>query len=102
MKHERVYIAGKVTGLDRNYVIEKFEYWKQKLRKAGYIPVSPVDVIDENTSWYDAMDICLKLLGTCHKALFQKDWFSSQGAMQEMEFCKERDIPILSRYMINN
>lgn len=102
MKREKVYIAGKITGLDRNTVEFNFNRWKNRLILLGYEVVSPIDIVDETTPWNEAMYICLFHLSKCDKVLFMDNWTQSKGASIEMEFTIYHNIPILSRGLIES
>lgn len=100
MKREKVYIAGPVTGIERSTVEYNFNKWKNRLIMLGYDVVSPIELIEADCDWQEAMQICFYHLAKCDKALFMENWIHSDGACLEMEFCMLNKIPLLSRGMI--
>lgn len=102
MKREKVYIAGPVTGLDRQKVEEQFNYWKNVLSVLGYEAVSPIDLVKADTDWHEAMEVCLFHLAQCPKAVFIPGWVASFGASIEMEFCIRYNVQLLSRGMLKH
>ncbi|MGV4459931.1 DUF4406 domain-containing protein [Ornithobacterium rhinotracheale] len=89
---QKVYIAGKVTGLDPVAVFQKFEKAEiaaqNKFKKAEII--NPVKLVgDPLMDWNTAMDICLKTLVTCDLIYVLPCWVDSKGAMLEIKTAKK-------------
>lgn len=93
---ETVYIAGKITGLPYNEVVDRFNYWHKILNDLGYIVYNPTVFVPKNTEWHKAMQLCLPVLHKSTKALFIAGWSSSHGACIEMEQCIKQKKPLLS------
>ena len=85
----KIYIAGKVTGLNWHDAQTKFAISKQKLLDAGFYHseiVNPMELgIPPETEWKEAMEVCLKNLEQCTAIYVQKDWRDSYGTRREME-----------------
>jgi len=91
----RVFISGKVTDLPRKEVVKKFKTAQLTLEKAGAEVVNPVNLIDKNTSWQDAMRICIIHLCTCDAIYMLEDWKESKGSIIENKVAKLMGIDIL-------
>jgi len=61
----KVYIVGKVTGVPAQDLVRKFDKAKEVIRAYGDEPVSPIDNVDADSSWSEAMKICIPLLISC-------------------------------------
>jgi hypothetical protein len=56
-----VYIAGKVTGLPRWWVVVKFLFWQSYYEMLGYEVKNPVKLVHKSYSYNQAMGLCLEL-----------------------------------------
>lgn len=91
---KKIYIAGKVTGLPQDEVVEKFAAMQKELEKLGFEAVNPIEVVkDWNTPWNKAMRVCIKALMDCDAIVLLPDWFSSNGAKIEWDISKQLKIP---------
>lgn len=82
----RIYIAGKITGLDTESVNEKFNTAKLIIKSLGYEPVSPLDNGCASECWCEQMMSCLPMLMSCDGVYFLSDWKDSDGAKIERTF----------------
>jgi predicted type IV restriction endonuclease len=80
---EKIQIIGKVTGLDRAECVKKFKDTQDELEAAGYKVVNPVELIPEDSTWSDAMRMCLRELLTADAVAVHPDWNLSRGASIE-------------------
>lgn len=81
---KRVYIAGKITGLSEEEVIQRFSAAKQRLIEQGYIPVSPLDLPHEHDrKWKSYMKEDLAAMKTCDEVYLLSNWRESRGARIE-------------------
>lgn len=46
IKHPRVYIAGSISGLERDEYMKKFHDVEEKLEQSGYTPMNPAKMCD--------------------------------------------------------
>lgn len=86
---KRVYLAGKVTGLNYKNAVKKFNYAKQFLLSEGFDEVvNPMELVPKGTEWADAMLILLPWLATCNYIAILPGYEDSNGAMTEYYFAR--------------
>ena len=87
----KVYIAGKVTGLQKDEIFKKFYESGKQLKKDGHIVMSPaVLVLNEGFEHEDYMHICYAMIDVCDAVFMQKDWQQSKGARMELQYAKDK------------
>lgn len=96
MNGKKVYIIGAVSGLEREAVVAKFDKAAQALKGAGMLPVNPVEVVQPETGWNDAMRQCIKTMLTCDAVLLLPDWQESRGATLEVMIARNLEMPQFS------
>jgi hypothetical protein len=79
----RIYIAGKVTGLPLAEVRSKFKQAEDLLRAKGWAVTNPIQIVPQGISWQDSMRICLYHLVGCDAIYLLPDWNDSKGAQLE-------------------
>lgn len=79
----KIQLVGKVTGLDRVMCEDKFNAMERKLRIAGHDVVNPMRLVPIDTSYEDAMRLCLRSLTEVDAIAIHKDWVDSKGARCE-------------------
>ena len=85
----KVYIAGKVTGLEKADIFKKF-YESGKLKKDGHLVMSPaVLALNDGFEHSDYMHICYAMIDVCDAVYMQKDWQQSKGARMELQYAKD-------------
>ena len=85
----KVYIAGKITGLEKAVIFEKFYESGNQLKKDGHLVMSPtVLVLNEGFEHEDYMHICYAMIDVCDALYMQKDWQQSKGARMELQYAK--------------
>lgn len=106
----KIYIAGKISGLNRYDVINKFEAAQKPLVANGhqvFIP-SVLPAYDE-VSHEDYLHICYAMIDICDAVYMLSDWQQSKGARMELQYAadyrkeilyedpgtKEADFPII-------
>lgn len=86
----KVYIAGKVTGLEKAEVFKKFNESVNQLKKQGYITMSPaVLASNEGFEHSDYMHVCFAMIDVCDAVYMQKDWWDSKGARMELQYARK-------------
>jgi hypothetical protein len=84
MTHNKVYIAGKVTGLAPLEVKRNFEAVEKQLTAQGYTCVNPTKLVTNiNEPWELAMRTCIAALCDCSHIYLQPNWRASNGACLE-------------------
>lgn len=94
MTKKKIYIAGKVTGLQQQEVVDKFAKAQNEIEEMGFEVVNPINVVkDFDTSWNKAMRICIAALTECDAIALLPDWSNSKGAIFEYEISRQLEIP---------
>ena len=97
----KIYIAGKVTGLPIKEVKEKFDAASQKLIKAGFEVINPVELVnDAAMEWNAAMKLCIASMVHCDAILLLSDWKTSKGASVEAQIGSIVEIPIFESHWL--
>ena len=92
----KVYIAGKVTGLEKAEMLSKFYKSAKTLKKDGHLVMSPAVLsLNEGFDHADYMHICYAMIDVCDAVYLQKDWRDSQGARMEKEYADEHQKPLI-------
>lgn len=86
MNKKRIYLAGRVTGLEEKSTRKKFEMWEHYLEYLGFEVVNPMRIVPEGSNWTDAMRICIHYLSLCNYLALIPGWEISRGARAEYEF----------------
>lgn len=81
----RIYISGKITGLDIKEAEALFEYVETQLAQAGHTPVNPMKLMpyDPKHTWVDYMVEDIRGLLSCQAILMLPNWTDSKGAKVE-------------------
>jgi len=79
------YIAGKITGLPKGDVKDKFNMMASQLTGLGYHVVKPVAVYDDSQTWDDAVRSDIKKMLECDEVHLLPDWQESRGAQLERD-----------------
>lgn len=88
----KMYLAGKISGEDYKNVTSKFNYYMSiynnmedyTINKVKLI--NPLEHINKNTEWADAIKQCLELIKDCDSILFIPDFLNSNGCKIEHYF----------------
>lgn len=79
------YVAGRITGLPRAHVKEKFNMISRQLTDQGYRVVKPAAVTDDSKPWDDAVRDDIKTMLECDEVHLLPDWQESRGAQLERD-----------------
>jgi hypothetical protein len=91
---KKIYIAGKVTGENREACIAKFKKAQQEIEALGHEAVNPIEVVgDWEASWADAMKKCIRALVDSDGIFLLRDFHKSTGAMMERSLAYDLKIP---------
>ena len=91
MDKDKVYIAGAITN-DPNYK-EHFGNAEIYLRRAGYIPINPVEPL--GFSYKEYIDMGLSKLKYCDGIYMLKGWQESKGAVLEHLYAQTIGLKIM-------
>jgi hypothetical protein len=100
----KIYIAGKITGLQFSHVKVKFDHAERWLKTLHYNPVNPVNLFPDakNVEWDQAMAVCLQVLKNCDAIYLLPDWSDSRGAREEVKYALSLNMPIFNEHNIIN
>jgi nucleoside 2-deoxyribosyltransferase len=91
----RVYISGKITGLDLHDAFAKFARMESNLRMFAHEPINPMKLPhDHDKSWHSYMREDIKALCDCDAILMLNDWADSRGAIVEHSLAMMLGIPV--------
>jgi hypothetical protein len=84
MRRRKCYISGKISGLGRGAVENKFSKSVLEVFKRGYVPVSPLNTcVAYWMPWWLHMAVDIITLMNCDAIYLQSDWRQSRGARME-------------------
>ena len=99
MPKKKVYISGKMRGLDPEQFAPIFEKARRFLESKGYEVVNPVDFEEEKMKtcecWADFIIFDLPILKTCNAIYMLQNWQDSWGAKVEFDFANGHGLEIL-------
>ncbi|MFA5649549.1 MAG: DUF4406 domain-containing protein [Proteiniphilum sp.] len=101
----KVYISGKISGLDCKAVEAKFRQAEDKLIKLGFEPVNPLNNgLSACNTWEEHMLRDIEHLFDCDAILMLNDWRRSKGARIEYSIAVERgmEVMFLSRLILDD
>lgn len=88
----KVYVAGKISGLDRKSAGEKFASTAEKLKADGHEVFVPTVLPDyPNVPHEDYMHVCYAIIDICDAVYMLKDWQDSKGARLERNYALDWD-----------
>ena len=79
----KVFISGKVSGLDYMEACKQFCDASKLVLTRGFYPVVPLDLCHSYWGWYRCMAVCLWHLLRCKYILQLDNWTDSRGAKWE-------------------
>jgi Domain of unknown function (DUF4406) len=93
---KRIYISGKISGLDHEVAKMYFKGIEEQLAAAGHIPINPMELVpySPDLTWEDYMKDDIYALLHCSDILMLDNWQESRGARIEHAVAKEAGIAI--------
>lgn len=83
----KVYISGRITGLDYNTVKRRFQLAEEFLTSLSLEPVNPLkNGLSRSDAWIDHMCRDIKMLHECGAIYMLDGWMDSKGATIEYDF----------------
>lgn len=93
----KVYISGKITGLDLNEARQLFDQGAAEVAAMGYTPMNPMELVPEQAGW-DWKDYMLKdieILFDCKGIYMLNNWGDSKGARIERAIAMEHGLEVI-------
>jgi Asp-tRNA(Asn)/Glu-tRNA(Gln) amidotransferase A subunit family amidase len=81
----KIYIAGKITGIDLEEAKANFQVMEEHLTELGHEVVNPMKLPhDHDKSWNSYMKECIAALMGCDSIYLLPNYHQSKGAMLEL------------------
>jgi len=96
----RIYISGPITGMP-GLNRPAFDAAAEHIRAAGFVPVNPFDLIDQERAardgwqWSDYMRVDIAALCECDAIVLLDGWMFSSGAWLERQIASSLGLPLL-------
>lgn len=87
-KQTKVFISGKVSGIEYYVAYQTFANADRQLSSMGYQVINPMKICRKNWSWLRCMAKCLWAIMFCDKVYQLEDWKDSKGARIEYRWAK--------------
>lgn len=98
----KIYIAGKISGLNREDVIKKFEAAQNSLIANGHqVFIPSVLPAYEEVSHEDYLHICYAIIDVCDAVYLLSDWEKSEGAILEFDYAQQKQKKIIYQAPVN-
>jgi len=93
----KIYVSGKITGLDLEVAHQNFDVGVQYLKAQGFEPINPMDLVPyhPDLTWKDYMRADIKALCDCDGILMISGWRKSKGAKLERHIAKSLGLNIM-------
>lgn len=97
----RIYLSGKITGLDKEVYSRQFERAENFYKTGGFDVINPVKIGEEilkqnpSATWEDFMQKDLEALKTCTHIALLEGWEESKGAKMEKAEAERMGLEIM-------
>lgn len=97
----RIYLSGKITGLDKEVYSRQFERAETFYKTSGFDVINPVKIGEEilkqnpSATWNDFMKEDIQALKTCTHIALLEGWEESKGAKVEKAEAKKLGLEIM-------
>lgn len=102
MNNRKIYLSGKITGLSFTEAYEAFGEAKEKLKKEGWQPVSPIEIgtdapagASDDEVYKAHLKADIVELTKCEAIYMMASWQSSEGATLEHDIAKSIGLRII-------
>lgn len=93
---KRIYISGKMTGLEEQEIAENFKEAKRQLCRPDVIPISPTGIdYGDKLAWAEYMRLDEVLIQICDAIYMLSNWQDSPGACHELEYARSLGKPVI-------
>ena len=93
----KVYISGKISGLDIELAKKSFQEAENKMLELGHEVINPLKLPDNHDkSWESYMRVCITYLTLCDAIYMLDGWENSKGANLEYYLAYELKIKVLN------
>ena len=86
-RNNKIYIAGKISGLDVQEYLQNFNNAEFVLQ-SRYKVINPAKLGRTDKSWWWNMRMCIRLLLPCRSIYMLKNWENSKGAKIEYRIAR--------------
>ena len=87
-KKEKVFISGRVSGLNYRYACDLFRDAEKILKSNGYEVVNPTKICKVKWCWWHSMLVCLYSMLKCDIVYFLKKHEESKGSRIELKVAR--------------
>jgi hypothetical protein len=95
MEKNKIYISGRITGLDPDFAIEQFRLAQIKCEQKGFEVINPINLDhSHDKKWVNFMRVDLRSMLHCTDIFMMKDWHLSKGANIEYNLAKDLEFKI--------
>lgn len=99
----KIYISGKITGLDIKHAEKLFSAAEQELISMGHEPVNPMKLPHEHCqTWHAFMKEDIAVLLECDGIYMLQNFWTSKGALLERYIAREMGMHIIIQPEIVN
>jgi len=91
----KVYLAGKISGLNLQDVFVKFNTAEFILKRDGHTVVNPLRLVSQKWTWEKCMKACIAELIKCDAIYLLPDWHESKGARLEFHIAQELKLKVI-------
>lgn len=94
----KVYISGKITGLDKSDYMDHFDKAEKHLLAKGYSVINPAKVnalLPKETSYQEYMDMSFTMLRQADGIYMLNNWKDSNGAREEHAIALNRKLEVI-------
>lgn len=95
----KIYISGKITGLDLETAKRNFKEVEEIITEMGHEPINPFNIMpyDPKLTWSDYMAADLKELLDCKAIFMLENWRESKGA--KIEYAVAVELKLIIKHL---
>ena len=86
----KVYVSGKISGLDPVEAKKNFIKAELRLKRQGHTVMSPKGIMDfAGFEHEDYMHVCKAMIDVCDAIYMLSNWQTSKGSREELDYARE-------------